>query len=78
MSVARKRESFGIGERVRLRRLEKGVTQSELASITGLSTGHISEIESGIKRNLQHKTLVKLSKGLKMSLVDLLGEDFND
>ena len=78
-SVERKQKKSGgtLGQRVYAQRLGKGLTQGELAALTGLSAGHISEIENGIKENLQHKTLQKLAKGLGMSLMELLGEDDN-
>ncbi len=63
-----------LGERVRNKRLSMGKPLSKLSQETGLSVGHISEIENGIKENLQHKTLIKLSKGLDMRLMELLGE----
>lgn len=73
-NTERTREST-IGQRVYARRLAKGLTQEQLAARTGLSPGHISEIENGVKKNLQHKTLKKLVKGLEISIMELLGDD---
>lgn len=75
MSNAERVQESTIGQRVYARRMAKGLTQEQLAARTGLSPGHISEIENGVKKNLQHKTLKKLVKGLEMSLMELLGED---
>ena len=66
---------INIGQRVKNQRLSKGMTIKVLSEITGLSVGHISEIENGIKSNLQQKTILKLSHGLKMSVTELLGVD---
>lgn len=50
---------------VRLGRKEKGLTQVELAKITGLTQATISDIESG-RRKAQDKTIIKLLGALDM------------
>ncbi len=62
-----------MGNRVRNRRYELGLTQEELSQRTGLSTGHISDIENGNRKQIQGKTIKKLAKGLRLSLEALLG-----
>ena len=64
-----------LGNKVRNRRYELGLTQEELSQRTGLSTGHISDIENGHRKELQTKTIKRLAKGLGMSLEELLGGD---
>lgn len=64
-----------LGNKVRNRRYELGLTQEELSQRTGLSTGHISDIENGHRKEIQTKTIKRLAKGLGISLTALLGED---
>ncbi len=63
-----------IGVRVRHERYLKGWSQEELAKRSGLSPGHISEIENGERKNLQARTLKKLAQGLEVDVAVLLGE----
>jgi len=48
-------------------RIEKGLTQKELADITGIPQANISRIES-CEANPSLKTLKRLAKGLNMQL----------
>lgn len=64
-----------LGNKVRRRRYELGLTQEEVSQRTGLSTGHISDIENGNRKQIQSKTIIKLAKGLGMSLEALLGNE---
>jgi len=38
-----------VGKRIRLARTEKKITQEKFAEMIGVSTGYISQIESGLK-----------------------------
>lgn len=40
--------SESLGERIRIVRLRKGVTQKDLAEQTGIATSSLSEIETGV------------------------------
>jgi len=66
--------NIGIG--IRSIRVKKGITQSQLAEITGLSPTSISQIEKGIKRP-STKNLTKICEALKVpeALVYLLAMD---
>lgn len=64
-----------IGKRVLRRRLSRGWTQADLCKRTGLSTGHISDIENGNRKDLQIDTIKKLARGLEMDLIELIGEE---
>lgn len=64
-----------LGNKVRNRRYELGLTQEELSQRTGLSTGHISDIENGHRKQIQTKTIKRLAKGLGMTLEQVLGGD---
>ena len=60
-----------LAERVKERRQSLNISQEELASICEFDRTYISLIERG-KRNLAFNNLVILSKGLKLTLSDLL------
>ena len=64
-----------IGDKVREQRLLRGWSQEELAKRTGLSSGHISEIENGQRKNLQARTVKNLSRALEVRVSVLLGID---
>jgi len=56
--------------------LAKGLRPADLARLSGLSTGHISQILKGERSHLQARTLVRLAKALDTDIQDLLeGED---
>lgn len=55
-----------LGSRIRKRRLIKGMSQYRLSKLTGLSPGHISEIENNNRPNLQLGTIKKIAKALDM------------
>jgi transcriptional regulator with XRE-family HTH domain len=65
---------MGIGERVRLLRKQKGLTQAQLADASGLSRTGLGDIERG-KRVPMYDTLAKLSKGLGVSVALLFDEE---
>jgi transcriptional regulator with XRE-family HTH domain len=60
-----------LGERIRKMRLRKGMNQTEFASHSGLSRGHISEIEHG-KREPGLFMLQTIAAGLDISMSALL------
>ena len=63
--MARRHRVVTIGERIRERRLERGLTIRELATV-GISTGYISRIETG-DREPGLKALRKLAERLHVS-----------
>lgn len=58
---------FEIGEKVKLLRNRRGLTQNDLKDVLCLSRGQISNLESG-KRNLSLKQLEKLSEYFKVDM----------
>jgi len=62
-----------LGERVRKRRSELGLTQEQLSAATGLKQFHISRIESGAIKDVKGETLVRLARALRVRTDFLLG-----
>ena len=60
-----------LGERVRLRRKELGLSQMALADRVGLHFTFVSTVERG-ERNLSLKSLLALSEGLELDPGDLV------
>jgi transcriptional regulator with XRE-family HTH domain len=54
-------------------RTDKGLTLLDLEVRTGINEGDISKIENG-KKNLAFTTLVKLAKGLEISVAKLVAK----
>ncbi len=61
------------GAELRRRRLELGLTQSELAQATGLNRSYISEVEGG-RQSISLDRAASLAKSVDSRLVDLLGD----
>lgn len=65
-------ENFRIGEMIHKARLEKGLTQSELAAKTGTTKSYISKIENNVKEarisTLQKIVQLGLDGQLKLSI----------
>ena len=62
------------GKRVKARRLALGMTQNELARVSGLTQSTISHFETGVRFRPDFSSLVKLSAGLQCSVDYLLGK----
>ncbi|RTL77539.1 MAG: XRE family transcriptional regulator [Bradyrhizobiaceae bacterium] len=60
-----------VGENVKKVRLAKGLTQEELAELSGFSQQYISGLESG-RRNPTVITLYELAVALRVNYLDLL------
>ena len=66
-------KKLSLGERIRQRRLElNNMSLAKLSEKTGLSIGHLSEIENSGRKNLQSSTLKKLAHGLNLDVAELL------
>ena len=57
-----------VGDRIRLERLAHKMTQTELARITSMNQGHLSEIEHG-RENLTLDTICVLAEALGLEPV---------
>ena len=60
-----------IGLRIKAARARKGLTQGNIANLTGLSTPHISNIETG-NTKLGLPTIIHLANVLDVSVDELL------
>ena len=63
-----------IGERIKIRRLEMGLTGRELARRTGLSASFISQLERG-KTNISLESLRLIAEHLEISILHFLAEE---
>jgi transcriptional regulator with XRE-family HTH domain len=59
--------------RLRFLRTNKGLTQTQLAKLTGLDQSHISKLETGATKP-SYDTLTRLAAALGVTVADLLGE----
>lgn len=66
-----------VGRNVRRVRLAKGLTQEQLAVLTGFTQHYISVLENG-RRNPTVVTIYELSQALGVSHVDLVLPDGED
>lgn len=64
-----------VGSRIKLYRMKKGFTQSELAYEAGISTISIRKYESG-DRVPKVETLQKIASALNISVLELVGDDW--
>lgn len=60
-----------LGKRIRKIRLQKQMTQKQLAEKCGCNRNYISMLERG-ERNPSYKSLVMIANGLEMELYELL------
>ena len=63
-----------IGENLKKLRVEKSLTQGELAKMLGVSASSIGMYEQG-RREPDHELLIKMSKIFSVSVDELLGID---
>lgn len=66
-----------VGRNVRRARIEKGLTQEELAARAGTSQFYISSLEAG-RRNPTIETLDELAQALGVRPIDLLCVDLGE
>lgn len=60
---------IALGKRVKELRNKLGISQEELANLTGLDRTYITSVERG-KRNISIVNIEKLSKALRVTLSD--------
>jgi len=63
-----------IGDKVRFYRTSKDLTLAELAQLSGLGKGHISDIENDKRKNIGIETVLKLADALGVNIQDLAGD----
>lgn len=65
------------GAALRARRLQRGLTQAELAEIAGLNRSYISEVENG-QQSISLERADRLAKAVGSQLTELLGRSAKD
>jgi transcriptional regulator with XRE-family HTH domain len=63
-----------IGERVRINRRFRGMSQQQLADLSGLSQGFISLIEKGDRELERRRDIIAIADALRVSVTDLTGQ----
>lgn len=63
-----------MGMRIKLKRIEMGLTQDELAAKSGVSRTTISLIERGVAESTKTSTLEKLAKALECTVQEIFFE----
>lgn len=66
---------FDLGSRLKSLREANGLSIYKLSSISGVSKSYITEIEKGVKKNLQLNTLESLCKALNTSLAEFFSRE---
>lgn len=66
-----------VGERIRAIRKAKGLTQQQLAELSGLDDAYIGSLERG-ERNFSIDTLEKIVTGLKISPYEILNVNYSE
>lgn len=69
--------SMSIGKKIRERRIERGLTQREVANYVGVTEATISRWESSCIGNMRRDRISKLANILKMSPADIVGVSDN-
>lgn len=68
-------EHFSIGKRIRELRLQRRLTQEQLAEISDLSVNFISKLEREQKNNIGIIKIIDLCNALDISISELVGDD---
>ncbi|MHB8624608.1 MAG: helix-turn-helix domain-containing protein [Aggregatilineales bacterium] len=63
-----------IGERIKLRRSEKGITVAALAERVGVSRGYIHSLENGTTKNPSAEILYNIAVEISTTIEDLLDQ----
>jgi transcriptional regulator with XRE-family HTH domain len=63
-----------LGRQVLAKRKEKGLSQSELGNLVGISRNYVSQIERGVARSISMKVVNQLAVALGVSAGELTGE----
>jgi transcriptional regulator with XRE-family HTH domain len=67
-----------VGEIIRAKREEKHISLVSLARELNISSGYLSQIENGVKKNPNLEILLKIIHRLDIDLAMLLGVDSNE
>lgn len=69
-----KEELCAIGHKIKLTRVQKQITQTDLAAALGISKAHLSNIETG-KTIVNLENLYKISKALNCKITSFLEDE---
>jgi|ADGO01.1.fsa_nt_gi Predicted transcriptional regulators len=61
------------GDRIRLWRRRRGMSQQTLAGLSGVSQAYVSQVERGLKTVERRSTLARLAAALNVSVAELTG-----
>ena len=67
-----------VGEKIRARRLELGMTMDDLGRAIGVQRSAINKHEKGLITDLKRSTIAALANALNVSVFYLLDDDPND
>lgn len=59
-----------LGEKLKARRKELGLTQSHIAALAGIAPSHYGHLEYGVRKNPSISTALKLSTALTIPFSD--------
>lgn len=65
---------MAFGAEIRRRREEQGLSLTDLARMSGVSKGYLSQIEHGVATRPSAQTMFKLARALGTSIGELVGE----
>jgi transcriptional regulator with XRE-family HTH domain len=66
------------GNKIKVMRIEKGISLNKLSELTGISKSYLSLIERNIQKNPSIDILSKLAKALEMEVEDLVRREQED
>lgn len=67
-----------VGEKIRARRIELGMTMDDLGKAIGVQRSAINKYEKGLITDLKRSTIAALANALNVSVFYLLDDDPND
>jgi transcriptional regulator with XRE-family HTH domain len=66
-------QDIPIGERIKLSRRRRGLSQPKLAQLIGRSESWLSQVERGVRSVDRLSTIIELSRVLRVPVIDLTG-----
>jgi transcriptional regulator with XRE-family HTH domain len=74
----RREAEMTVGEKIRARRIELGMTMDDLGKAIGVQRSAINKYEKGLITDLKRSTIAALANALNVSVFYLLDDDPND
>lgn len=66
---------MNVGQKIKMIRRTKNMSQAKLSAVTGISRSYISEMEKGKYENISINVLCDLCRGLEVTPNDLISEE---